>query len=360
MRHFFLHASCRLGSLLLLGACGHSEPFTASDTRLTGPFNAATPVQLTYAGGANLRPAFSEDGADLTYSFVRGTPDRDRCLATLPAGGGTRTRTLCWTAQGQDTLADGLELGALAADGRLAFTRHTSRVNGIIANNAALYVTRGGEAVDADRVLSLFVFQPAGNTAWDYLLDLTWTGPNELTALATDAVVINRCPPASCWDTTYVGLHVATIQPGTGTTPSIVTAVPVGPTAAGIAVDRATGRRFVRYPDRIEELFTNGSTAIAYVRPPEPTYQGSRLTGLAVANGRMVISESFTEVPPPPAAPRAASELRRVDGASEQLLASRRGTEGSFGMVTLDPTGRRLVFEARTDASRQLFRLELP
>lgn len=350
-----------LGSLALLAACDHSDPFTAPDTAITGPLSAAAPVQLTYASGANLRPAFSEDGSAITYSFVRGTPDRDRCVAALPATGGTRRRTLCWTAQGQDTLADGLELGALAADGRLAFTRHTSRVNGIIANDAALYISRGGDAVDAERVLDLFVFQPAGGTSWDYLLDLTWSGPNELTALATDAIVINTCYPATCWDTTQVGLHVATIQPGSGGTPASVTAVPVDPSAAGIAVDRSTGRRFIRYPDRIEELLTNGTTTVAFVPPENPARVGYRITGLGVSSGRMVISGRYTEPPVPNLPSVSVSDLRRVDDTRFDLLTQpRRGAEGTFGGLTLDPTGRRLAFEGRTGNTRHLYLLELP
>ncbi len=344
----------------LLGACGHTEPFTAADTTLFEPFSPVTPVRLTFAAGANLRPAFSEDGAQITYSFVRGTPDRDRCLATLPAGGGTRLRTLCWTAQGQDTLADGLELGALAADGRLAFTRYTSRVNGVVPNDAALFISREGEAVNAERVLDLFVFQPAGGTAWDYLLDLTWSGPNELTALATDAVIINRCPPGICWDTTYVGLHVATIQPGSGTTASVVTAVAVQPAAGGVAVDRATGRRYIRYPDRVEELLANGTTTVAYEPPADPARPDFRLTGLAVAADRMVVSGIYLEPPAPGAQRDSVSQLRRVDGTSEQVLASRRGVEGRIGAVALDPTGERVVFEGRAGNSRNLFLLELP
>lgn len=348
-----------LGTLAVLGACGHSDPFTASDTRLTEPFSTAAPVRLTYAAGANVRPAFSEDGGAITYSFVRGTPDRDRCLATLPAGGGTRMRTLCWTAQGHDTLADGLELGALATDGRLAFTRHTSRVNGIVANDAALYLSRGGEARDADRILDLLVFQPAGGIAWDYLLDLTWSGPNELTALATDIVVINTCYPATCWDTTFVGLHVATIAPGTGGAASIVTAVPVGPSAAGVAVDRSTGRRFVRYPDRVEEVLANGTTTVAWTVPAVPNRVGHQITGLAAGGGRLVVSTAFTETSPPPGQPVAVSQLHRIDG-DGQLVASRAGAEGSFGRVTLDPTGRRLIYESRIGAARHLYLMELP
>lgn len=348
-----------LTSLVLVGACGHSEPFTASDTRLTEPFSTTTPVRLTFANGANARPAFSEDGDAITYSFVRGTPDRDRCLATLPAGGGTRMRTLCWTAQGHDTLADGLEVGALATDGRLAFTRHTSRVNGIVANDAGLYLSRGGEARDAERILDLLVFQPAGGIGWDYLLDLTWSGPNELTALATDIVVINSCYPATCWDTTFVGLHVATIQPGSGGTPSTVTAVPVQPAAAGVTVDRSTGRRFVRYPDRVDEVLANGTTTVFWTLPPQAGRLLNRITGLGAGGGRVVVSTAFTEVSPPPGQSVAVSQLHRIDGVG-QLIDSRAGAEGSFGLVTLDPTGRRLVFESRAGNGRHLYLLELP
>jgi hypothetical protein len=346
-----------LGGLPLLGACGHSEPFTTADTRSDVPFSAAVPIRLTFAPGANSRPAFSEDGSTITYAFARGTPDRDRCLATLPAGGGTRLRTFCWTAAGHDTLADGLELGALAADGRLAFTRHTSRVIALAANDAALYVTRGGEVVDAERVLDLFVFQPAGGIAWDYLLDLAWSGPDELTALATDAEIVNRCPPGFCPDTFFVGLHVATIRPGTSTSATTVTAVAVGPTAAGVAVDRSTGRRFIRYPDRIEELLGNGTTAVVWTVPQEPLgIVGYQIAGLAAAGGRLVVSTTYIESP---GTPVVTSQLRRVDGA-EQLVASRSAAEGIFGRVTLDPTGRRLVFEVSAANSRHLYLTELP
>lgn len=349
-----------VGGLLLLASCGHTDPFTAADTGLREPFAATPPIRLTFAGGANLRPAFSEDGAVVTYSFVRGTPDRDRCLGTLPASGGTRTRTLCWTAQGQDTLADGLELGALAADGRLAFTRHTSRVNGVVANDAALYLSRGGEAQDAERILDLMVFQPAAGIGWDYLLDLTWSGPEELTALATDVIVVNTCPPGACWDTTHAALHLATIQVGTTATPGRVTAIPVGTDAGGIAVDRATGQRYIRYPDRIEVVTPTGNTMTVFVPPPDPARVDYRLTGLAVASGRMVISGTFREPPVPGLPGVTISELRRVDGERFELLGTRRGAEGSFGLVALDPTGRRLVYEARAGASRNLFLLELP
>jgi hypothetical protein len=172
-------------------------------------------------------------------------------------------------------------------------------------------------------------------------------------------VVINVCYPATCWDTTYVGLHVATIRPGTGTAPSAVSAVPVGPSAAGVAVDRTSGRRFVRYPDRVEELLADGSTVVAWSIPQSPGQVGHRITGLAAANGRLVVSTAYTDIPPPPAQSTAVSQLRRIDG-GDQVLGVRLGAEGSFGAVTLDPTGRRLAFEGRTGASRQLFLLELP
>jgi hypothetical protein len=345
-----------LSGLPLLGACGHSEPFTTAETRSDVPFSSAVPVRLTYAPGANTRPRFSEDGSVLIYAFARGTPDRDRCLATLPVGGGTRLRTFCWTAAGQDTMADGLEVGALATDGRLAFTRHTSRVINLAANDAALYVAPEGDVAAADRVLDLFVFQPAGGIAWDYLLDLTWSGPNELTALATDASIVNRCPPGFCPDTAFVGLHVATIQPGTETGTTTVTAVAVGPSAAGIAVDRSTSRRFIRYLDRVEELLADGTTAVVWTVPEKlPGEVGYQLAGLAAGGGRLVVSTTYTQVP---GTPVVSSQLRRIDGV-EHVVESRMAAGGIFGRVTLNPSGQRLIFEASAANGRHLYLVEL-
>lgn len=352
-------AWCGLG--LLLAACSHSDPFAAAPTRLDEPLQAAPPVQLTYAAGANTQPGVGTDGGALTYSFVRGTPDRDRCLGVLPLGGGTRLRSLCWTAPGQDTLADGLEVGALAADGRLAFTHHASRSNGIVAAVAGLYLAGGLRAEDGERLLPLLTFQPAAQAAWDYLLDLTWSGPNELSALATDVAMINRCYPATCWDTTHVALHVARLD--LGTRPIGVTATPVAPTVAGLAIDGSTGRRFLRYPDRVTELLASGTEEVRYVPPTFPGQQGLRLTGLAAGGGRLYVTEAYTDVPPPnpnPGTPSHVSRLVRViDGTASEVL-RRADAQGSLGRVSVDPTGRRVVFEGRQGSARHLFLQEIP
>lgn len=345
-----------LGTLAMLGACGHSEPFTTSDTGLTKPFSATAPVRLTYAAGANLWPGFSEDGREVTYSFVRGTPDRDRCLGTLPAGGGTRTRTLCWTPLGHDTLADGIEIGALGADDRLAFTRHTSRTNQIVANDAALYLARGSNPLDAERILDLLTFRPEAGIAWDYLLDLTWSGPEELTALATDVILANLCSPGICWDTSHVALHVATLN--TATRPITIAATPVGPSARGIAVDRSSGNRLVAYPDRVVRL-TGGGEIPVYTPTALPDRLNPNVTAVAAGGGRVVIAERWIE-PGAGGSQTPVRRLVRIDGTAPVELARWVGVQGEFGRLAMDPGGRQLIFEGRQTAARHLYQLELP
>lgn len=111
--------------LLLLAACSHSEPFTAPDEPLEGPFSPSVPIRLTYADGAPTAPSWIGDGDSLLYSYTRRggsfTVEQEGCLAILPSGGGSIRREICSRSVFPVQSGDFFDLPALSAGGRLAF-----------------------------------------------------------------------------------------------------------------------------------------------------------------------------------------------------------------------------------------------
>ena len=111
--------------LLVLAACSHSEPFTAPDEPLDGPFSPGVPVRLTYADGAPSAPVWTNDGDSVLYSYTRRgggfLVQEERCLAVLPAAGGTIRREICSRSVFPTQSADVFDLPALSAGGQLAF-----------------------------------------------------------------------------------------------------------------------------------------------------------------------------------------------------------------------------------------------
>lgn len=82
--------------LTLLVACGHDAPFSWNGPEPRGPIDTTVPRRLTFNPGDDRNPSamggtlvFSRFALDVRY------PGRERCLAFLPATGGTLRRTIC-------------------------------------------------------------------------------------------------------------------------------------------------------------------------------------------------------------------------------------------------------------------------
>ncbi len=119
----------RLGLLLIawLAACEHSSPFHPGTYAPTGPLGSGSPLRLTFNPGQDLTPVWLPDGSGILYSRERlDRPDRDRCIARLPAGGGAITGELCDRIPAADDSTDAYQWPAPAADGRLVYVRASS------------------------------------------------------------------------------------------------------------------------------------------------------------------------------------------------------------------------------------------
>jgi hypothetical protein len=100
-------------TILLLLACGHSEPFPPLDQGTDVPFRPGPPDRLTANTGTDEEISFTPDGRDLMYVLNR------QCLGFIPAHQARAREWRC--APPVPGISDRYRFPALNAAGRLAF-----------------------------------------------------------------------------------------------------------------------------------------------------------------------------------------------------------------------------------------------
>ena len=128
MRHTRWSAA-HFSALLLaasLAACAHTETAPAEppdNPPPTGPW----PRQLTFNAFDDRHPSWLPDGSGILYSTEREDQqsDRDRCVALMPADGGTQLWRHCETDGRHADTTDVFEWPSVGPDGRAAFIHTT-------------------------------------------------------------------------------------------------------------------------------------------------------------------------------------------------------------------------------------------
>ncbi len=111
-------------ALLLVGACRHEPPLLPGAYAPDSPPGVGSLVRLTFNAGADVSPAWLPDGSGFLYTRERMDRfDRDRCLALLPAQGGSIRREICERTPAADDSVNAFSSPALGAGGRLAYVR---------------------------------------------------------------------------------------------------------------------------------------------------------------------------------------------------------------------------------------------
>lgn len=180
-----------LPALLLLAACSHSEPFAAPDAPLDGPFDPAVPLRLTYADDAPSAPIWLSSDTVL-YSYTRRgggfVVQEERCLAVLPAGGGTIRREICSRSVFPVQSADVFDLPAVSPGGQLAFY-HDGQAAAPGAAAEALIVAPLATP-SAYTVLRSFPFQ--GDVFYVSLTSLRWLDDSRIVGIG---IAEEQIPP---------------------------------------------------------------------------------------------------------------------------------------------------------------------
>ena len=205
----------RLVCLLLavLAGCDHAAPPQPEPYGPNGPLDPGSPRRVTFSSGVEWMPAWLPDGSGFLFSRERlDRPDRDRCLALMPADGAPISGELCNRAVAAADSVDVYEAPAAAPDGRLAYVQANSpRVPRTVSPRAqALVLSRLDGGGDARRLQSIPYVGPSGR-AHEGISQVRWLGPDALVYLA-ERVAYPRPCPLCIIDTVRWGLEVVRLD----------------------------------------------------------------------------------------------------------------------------------------------------
>ena len=172
---------------LAAAACSHGEPYGFDVAPVSGAFLPGTFTQLTYHAGDDLTPAWFPDGSAFIYTTDRlDRPDHDRCLAVLPAAGGTITELVCQRKPSSNDSLETFENPSPGPDGRIAFMYSTFDLHLLTS-----YKTRNLYVAPLDSPLVPryrnfgYPFNTPGGVEHDGVTRITWRSPADLVYVAT-------------------------------------------------------------------------------------------------------------------------------------------------------------------------------
>ena len=349
---------------LALVGCTHSEPFVLADQELLGPFDVAAPIRLTYADGHSNLPVISQDGSAVVYSYSRavGSSDADICLGVLPVGGGTRVATVCPDGAGDIEFRDGIEHGALSSDGTLVYTLHSGRTppTNFTAVRGALWMARIDSVGGRHSILPLRSVPSGATASWDYLLDMHWSAPGELLALA---VTVDYRGPNSSKDTVVFGHSIVRLR--VDRSPLEWSHVASGLDAAQMTVDQSNGAIYLLVHTYADELvprviadtllrlpITGGAPEVVFGWPNPDEPDDVEIVDIAARQGRVFAVRRSR------AGNTFRNELVEISGTGQVTLIPS-AFPGQVGRIAVSPDASFLIAEV-TSLGTALYRMELP
>jgi hypothetical protein len=318
-------------------------------------------VRLTYNTGVDLAPSWLPDGSGFFYTTERlDRPDRDRCLALLPAVGGTMAREICNRVPAADDSVDAFSAAAVAPDGRVAYVRASAPLDVGRPLAPRFYELVVATLAEPHQVTVLRDFPHVGPSGrgHDGAAQPQWLGERALVYVGQRVAYVSpcpRCPP----DTIPSGLELVRLDFG-GPVP-VLSMLPGSDQASSVAVAggdtvlftvNGDSRvfRLVLSTDSLAVVHDFGSGGIAR----DVQVAGNKL--LAVVGGTV----SFIDEP-------AVGLLQRDGGGTIVAVDLSTGTETLvtpvgllFRRIALNPNGTRLVAELVLGATTDLWLVEVP
>lgn len=253
-----------LSAALVGGACSHEQPFESPDNSTDRPFLPGTPARLTYNPGSDEHPSWTGDAASILYSAQQfGRPDLDRCIAQLPATGGSAIRTICNPNPAAADSADRFDAPSAFDDERLLFIRATGRPGAIPPDQSGIYLGTLSDPLTATRLLSLPYSIPGGQTH-AFISTARWLSTNRVMYVG-QSVIYSREFDKAPLDTLITGLEVVEMDlSGAQPTLAVVPGT-YGASSAALVATRDTLYYTLNGDSRVFRLaFATGQTTIAH------------------------------------------------------------------------------------------------
>ena len=270
----------------MFAACEHPRPFGVAAPDPLGPWNGPPPQRLTFSPGDDRHPAVT--GGVLVYSRL--DPDErgnERCLAFLPAAGGTLLHEACPTLPrtAADTFVDTWIEPALSPDGRrVAYMWQQGSLVSVLGFGATRVVVapvdRPGDTTGF--VWPIFYIRPDGRHA-DAVSQLSWVDDQTVRFLIGYEFVfkVKGGGLERYTDTTFESYGIAQLDASTAT----LTTIDATAGAFTYAPAPDGGLWLVRYdaPQRLLHLAVGADSATTVADYSGPVQGLANVAGLPVA-----------------------------------------------------------------------------
>ena len=278
----------RRGSLVLLlpllASCEHTPPFAAGPVGVSGALAGGTPTRLTYNPGDNDRAGWLPDGSGFLYTQERlDLPNDERCLARMPAHGGTVTLTICGSLEASQDSQLTFESPAVSQAGALAYLRAGTINVGATGFDANALLLSSLAAPESAVILQRVPFFGPNGRPVDNLSQLQWLDDTSLIVLGEREVFPTclGCLP----DTIRSGIEIDRVNVGAGGVH--VVAIPQTDQASSFSV--ANGGSAIFYTLNGEPYIYAEPLALGFGSLFRDFGPGVIVRDISVAQGRYVV-----------------------------------------------------------------------
>jgi hypothetical protein len=211
-----------LAVALAVVSCAHEGPFTPASYTPGQPAGSGSLVRLTFNLGQDLAPAWLPDGSGFLYTIERrDRPDLDRCLARMPAAGGSIEREICNLTAASGDSVDAYSAAVVSAAGRLAYVRASAPIGFSWPLSPRRHDLVLATLTDARRVTVLESFPVAAPSGHDHdeAAQIRWLSDQALIYLAQSVKYVAPCQTCGR-DTITIGVEIARLDL-TGAVPAL-------------------------------------------------------------------------------------------------------------------------------------------
>jgi WD40 repeat protein len=351
-----------LALALLATACSHESPSIPGVYTPNQPAGTGALVRVTFNPGDDLWPSWLPDGRGFLYTAERiDRDDLDRCLAQLPAAGGTIEREICDLIPAAADSVNAYTAAAVSSDGRVAYVRATASlaVGWPVAPFAQQLVVAPMDHPDRARVLQTIPYPGPSGRIHQSVSQVSWLGDSTLVFVGQKVDYPAVCSLCSLRDTLTTGLEVVQLD-FSGPAPALTMLPGTDQASSVTAAGDDTVYFTVNGDSRVFRLqVSSGALSTAH-----DFGAGNIARDVGVAAGRLVAvvggKVSFGDDP-------ALGLVQRDSGGTVVVVELAGGAETAltpplefYRHAALAPDGRHIVAERLLGRTTDLYLVEVP